>query len=108
MTTAAKADVTPLANSAAPKTKARHAALRESMPIGHATWIFAAFGLGMSGAIVSVDAPYTPGSPIGYRLGLIGALLMLVLLIYPLRKSWSMMSSWGPIRYWFHAHMVFG
>ncbi|MDH3343144.1 MAG: transcriptional regulator [Gammaproteobacteria bacterium] len=44
----------------------------------------------------------------GYALGIIGGLLMLLLLLYPLRKHWRPIRNWGPIRYWFRIHMVFG
>jgi hypothetical protein len=44
----------------------------------------------------------------GYALGIIGGVLMLLLLLYPLRKHWRAIRTWGPIRYWFRTHMVFG
>lgn len=45
---------------------------------------------------------------IGYALGIIGGLLMLALLLYPVRKNWRAIRNWGPIRYWFRTHMIFG
>ncbi len=45
---------------------------------------------------------------IGYWLGIIGAVLMALLLIYPMRKRVRAMRSWGPVRYWFRTHMIFG
>lgn len=50
----------------------------------------------------------TPESGLGYALGIIGGVAMLVLLLYPLRKRVKAMSGWGPIRYWFRFHMVLG
>lgn len=44
----------------------------------------------------------------GYALGIIGGTLMLLLLLYPLRKHWRAIRNWGPIRYWFRIHMLFG
>ncbi|MGD9385518.1 MAG: hypothetical protein PVF28_03125 [Thioalkalispiraceae bacterium] len=44
----------------------------------------------------------------GYTLGIIGGSLMLLLLLYPLRKSFKAMQGWGPIKYWFQMHMLFG
>ncbi len=44
----------------------------------------------------------------GYYLGIIGGAMMLLLLLYPLRKTKRFMSSLGPIKYWFRAHMVLG
>lgn len=51
---------------------------------------------------------YSPGDDIGYYLGLVGAVLMLVLLLYPLRKHVSFLRNLGAIRYWFRFHMLFG
>jgi len=44
----------------------------------------------------------------GYKLGIIGGSMMLVLLLYPLRKKLRFMQSWGPVKYWFRTHMLFG
>lgn len=45
---------------------------------------------------------------IGYWLGVVGGTMMLLLFLYPLRKRWSVMHSWGGIKYWFAVHMAFG
>jgi len=44
----------------------------------------------------------------GYVLGIAGALSMLALLLYPLRKHARFMRSAGPVAYWFRAHMALG
>ena len=44
----------------------------------------------------------------GYVLGIIGASLMLVLLLYPLSKRVTAMTRLVPIRYWFGFHMLLG
>ncbi len=44
----------------------------------------------------------------GYTFGIVGASLMLLLLLYPLRKRWKFMRSWFSIKYWFQLHMIFG
>lgn len=44
----------------------------------------------------------------GYILGIIGGSLMLLLMLYPLRKNLRFMHRWGPIRFWFRTHMIFG
>jgi len=44
----------------------------------------------------------------GYWLGIIGGSLMLILMLYPLRKHVKRMRNWGPIRIWFRFHMMFG
>jgi hypothetical protein len=51
---------------------------------------------------------YKPGSDVGYYLGLVGASMMLVLLLYPVRKRIRFMRTWLPIRYWFRLHMLLG
>lgn len=44
----------------------------------------------------------------GYALGIIGGSMMLMLMLYPLRKRVKLMRTWGPVRYWFKTHMLFG
>jgi len=44
----------------------------------------------------------------GYLLGIIGGLMMLALLLYPLRKHWRVMQRLGAIHHWFRLHMVLG
>jgi hypothetical protein len=50
----------------------------------------------------------TPESGAGYWLGIIGGTLMLVLLLYPLRKKVRFLNRLGKIKYWFKLHMLFG
>jgi len=45
---------------------------------------------------------------IGYALGIIGGVMMLVLLLYPARKRWKPMKRWGATRHWFRLHMILG
>ena len=77
-------------------------------PIGRVTWTTAFLGLGASSVIVALEPPFTPGSPLGYRLGVVGGLMMLCLLLYPLRKTCTALHNWGAIKYWFRVHMIFG
>lgn len=44
----------------------------------------------------------------GYLLGIVGSALMLILLLYPMRKRFRFMAGWGPIHYWFRIHMMLG
>jgi len=44
----------------------------------------------------------------GYSLGIIGGTMMLVLLLYPVRKHWRLARNWFSIRHWFKMHMLFG
>lgn len=50
----------------------------------------------------------TPESGLGYWLGIIGGSLMLILLLYPLRKKIRFFNVFGKIKYWFKMHMLFG
>ncbi len=45
---------------------------------------------------------------LGYALGIVGGSMMLLLLLYPLRKRVRGMRNWAPIRYWFRMHMFCG
>lgn len=51
---------------------------------------------------------YTPGSDLGYNLGLIGSILMLLLLLYPLRKRVQFLQRAGQLSTWFKVHMFLG
>ena len=51
---------------------------------------------------------YKPGAGFGYYLGLVGGVMMLLMLLYPVRKHMQLARSWGPLRYWFMMHMIFG
>lgn len=50
----------------------------------------------------------TPESGTGYWLGIIGGSLMLILLLYPLRKKVRFFNMFGKIKYWFKMHMLLG
>ena len=49
-----------------------------------------------------------PQEGVGYWLGIAGGTLMLLLLLYPLRKRIRILHALGPTRIWFRMHMVFG
>jgi hypothetical protein len=49
-----------------------------------------------------------PKQGVGYWLGITGGTLMLLLLLYPLRKRIRLLHALGPTRIWFRMHMVFG
>ena len=51
---------------------------------------------------------YTPGNAVGYSLGLVGALMMLALLAYPLRKHFRILNKFGALKHWFKLHMFLG
>lgn len=50
----------------------------------------------------------SPQSGIGYALGIIGGSMMLVLLVYPLRKRFRILRFIGTVPKWFRAHMILG
>jgi len=61
------------------------------------------------GGYLKRDETYlSPADGMGYGLGIVGGSLMLLLTLYPLRKTWRAMAGWGPIKYWFQLHMLFG
>ena len=51
---------------------------------------------------------FTPGDNVGYYLGLVGGVMMLLLLLYPLRKYVAAFRNWGSVKYWFAVHMFLG
>jgi len=50
----------------------------------------------------------SPNRGIGYALGIVGGSLMLLLLVYSLRKRWAWLSFLGSTPGWFRFHMVLG
>jgi len=54
------------------------------------------------------EAYLDPGSGLGYRLGIAGATMMLLLLLYSARKRMRALDSWGPLPVWFRVHMWLG
>jgi len=54
------------------------------------------------------ELDYKPSSGFGYYLGLVGGVMLLLMLLYPVRKHMRIARSWGPQRYWFMVHMIFG
>ena len=74
---------------------------------GKIVW-FAFFVLVFAAWPVSMGWVIKPGTGVGYYLGLVGGVMMLLMLLYPLRKHAAWMRNWGPLRYWFMMHMLFG
>lgn len=58
--------------------------------------------------LVSVGDLYQPGDDFGYYLGLVGGLLMLSQMLYPLRKRIPWLARLGLMDRWFKYHMVIG
>jgi hypothetical protein len=51
---------------------------------------------------------YTPRSDFGWYLGVVGSVMLLLMLAYPLRKHVGFMSRWGALKHWFRIHMIMG
>jgi hypothetical protein len=74
-------------------------------PVIFASAVIAALYLGW----VNRDEGYiTAESGLGYWLGIIGSLMMLLLLLYPLRKRARFLRGLGRVPAWFRSHMILG
>jgi hypothetical protein len=51
---------------------------------------------------------FEPGDDTGYWVGVTGAVMMLLLLLYPLRKYVRFAHNWGSIKVWFWLHIILG
>jgi hypothetical protein len=51
---------------------------------------------------------FTAGDDVGYWIGVVGAVMMLLLFSYPLRKYFKFAHGWGNIKGWFLFHMILG
>jgi hypothetical protein len=58
--------------------------------------------------LISAKNLYKPGDNLGYNIGLTGGLMMLIMLLYPLRKRVKFLKGWGILPTWFRWHMVLG
>jgi len=86
------------------------AATGRPTPLRERTWplMLAVLAMIILTAAIGRAGFYEPGDDLGYYMGLVGALMMATLLLYPLRKRFRFMRNWGPMRHWFRYHMVFG
>ena len=57
---------------------------------------------------VATGKYYTPRSSFGFYLGVVGSVMMLLMLAYPLRKHVGFMRRWGALKNWFRLHMIMG
>ncbi len=76
--------------------------------VGRGIVWFAVIVLGLSVWPVSRGFGIKPGSGVGYYFGYVGGVMMLLMLLYPLRKHVGWARNWGALRYWFMLHMIFG
>lgn len=77
---------------------------------GIATLAFSALVLAMLGIAYQQrhEQHIVPETGFGYWLGVTGSVMMLLLMLYPLRKSMPRLAVLGRIASWFKMHMVFG
>ncbi len=69
---------------------------------------FAVIVLVMLAYPVSKGLLIKPSEGVGYYFGYTGGVMMLLMLLYPLRKHAKFARNWGALRYWFMLHMLFG
>jgi len=62
----------------------------------------------VAGLIAPIQVYLTPQDGLGYALGIIGGSLMILMLVYPLRKRIPGLAVIGTVRFWFRLHMVLG
>jgi len=74
------------------------------------TFLYLLLGLLLTASAMLIRSRswYTPGSDFGYALGLTGGILMLLLLVYPMKKRIRGLQRMGSSKPWFIFHMVCG
>jgi hypothetical protein len=93
----------PVRDAASRAAHARPGRARILGPVGLASFAAVAFGWSARDEYYVV-----PSEGLGYALGIVGLAMMLLLLLYSLRKRWSLLRRAGPIQPWFHIHMALG
>jgi hypothetical protein len=88
-------------SAAAPARRRAEALSASLLTLLIATLLAAGWYFGRSGFLTAETGP-------GYVLGIAGASMMAVMLVYPLRKRIRALKILGPVRYWFQIHMTFG
>lgn len=86
----------------------RHYQSRALLSLGPVTFALAVTAALAFGWINRNEGWITAESGVGYWLGIAGTALMLVLVLYPLRKRWRLLNRLGRIASWFRLHMVLG
>lgn len=79
-----------------------------SKEYGWKIFLLAVFVAIVIGYIISTQNYYKPGDDLGYNMGLVGGLMLLALLLYPLRKRVRFLKGSGILPTWFKWHMIFG
>lgn len=76
--------------------------------VGYGVVWFSVIALVLAAWPVYRGLMFKSGSGFGYYIGIAGAVMMLLMLLYPVRKNMRWARGWGPLKYWFMLHMVFG
>lgn len=84
------------------------AAVRRPVALRAVPFVGLALAVCALGYWVARAQPYKSGDDLGYNLGLVGGSMMLLLLVYPLRKHVRVLHRLGAMRFWFVAHMILG
>lgn len=76
----------------------------------YATLLFflAIAGVVWMGWMLRLEEYYTAKEGVGYYLGIAGSLCMVFLLIYPARKNFRFMRTWGAVKHYFRLHTILG
>lgn len=96
---------TPAQNRDRERNQARRARRIDIIPLTFAITVSAVL---LVGWLRRDTTSLTPQSGLGYWLGIVGGSLMLLLLLYPLRKRVRMPRALGSVAFWFRTHMVLG
>ncbi len=100
------------AGASAPRTAAKESPARDAAApwtsIAPKVFTVAVLGALWIGWVNRDDSGLTPVSGAGYWLGIAGSVLMLLVLLYPLRKHLRSLGGIGSVTFWFNAHMILG
>lgn len=88
--------------------EARQGMRRTSVALGDGLLYGALAGLVLLAWGISRRGYFTAGDDVGYWLGAVGGLMMLMLFAYPLRKHFRFMHRLGKLKWWLVMHMVLG
>jgi hypothetical protein len=80
---------------------------RASLPVDIAVYLVIAALLFVVWKISQIGL-FEAGDDTGYWIGVVGAVMMLLLFSYPLRKHFKFARNWGQVKWWFLVHMVLG
>lgn len=80
---------------------------RRKLRLSH-TGLWFALAAVIAGFVAPLERYLTPQHGLGYGLGILGGSLMLVMLIYPVRKRMPSLAVLGTVPFWFRLHMVLG